>query len=334
LRIARRPISLLAALPLLLAALCASAHGLRAQRLPSVQPGDRVRVTAPDLPKRVGTVVAVRADTLVFRARDADAPVPLHIPRLSLLQVPRGKHSPLRGLLIGTGAGAVAGYAAAALVAGEGCNSGVGNCGIERTFAALVVAAGSTVAGGIGGALVAADTERWATVPLTSLSSAGAVTLPAALPPGARVRVSAPGAPPVVAHVVGVRGDSLVLREPGGPGETVVALGAVRTVEVGRGGGRAASTRSGLILGTAAGALAFGAMGFASAGGDPQGPSRLVNAAWVGGILGVPLGAVVGGLAGHRRGALRWMPLPPVAGVAVAPGGEGGVAVGLTLPAR
>ncbi|MEW5931385.1 MAG: hypothetical protein AB1941_28290, partial [Gemmatimonadota bacterium] len=142
--------------------------------------GDRVRVTAPGLPKRVGTLVAVRADTLVFRARDADAPVSLSVPGVSLLEVPRGKHSPIRGALIGTGAGALAGYAAAgALVAGEDC--GGGDCVTGRVIGAFFVWAGATVAGGVGGALIAADTERWATVPLASLASAGAVTLPAGL---------------------------------------------------------------------------------------------------------------------------------------------------------
>jgi hypothetical protein len=149
------------------------------------------------------------------------------------------------------------------------------------------------------------------------------------------VRVRAPGAAAhlVVGRVAGVRGDSLILREPGGPGETVLALAMVRTVEVGRGGDPNGSALRGLVLGTAAGAVAFGAIGFASAGGDPQGPSRLANAAWVGGILGVPIGAVVGGLTGHKRGTLRWVPLPPVSGVTVAPVGEGRVAFGLTVPA-
>ena len=336
LRIPRRPDLRSAALLLAAAALCSSPQVLRAQQTPPVQPGDRVRVTAPGLPKRVGTVVAVRADTLVFQATGADGPVSLSIPELSRLQVPRGKHSPFRGLLIGTGAGAVAGYAAAALVAGESCNAGADDCGIDRVIAAFLVAAGATVAGGVGGALVAADTERWASVPPTSLNAAGAATLPAALPPGALVRVSAPGAAarPLVARVVAVRGDSLVLQEPGAPGETLGPLAAVRTVQVGRGGDPSGSALRGLVLGSAAGALAFGAIGFASASGDPQGPSRLANAAFVGGILGVPLGAVVGGLAGHRRGTLRWVPLPPGAGVTVAPGAEGGVAVGLSLPSR
>ncbi|HLL46929.1 MAG TPA: hypothetical protein VK399_09460, partial [Longimicrobiaceae bacterium] len=73
----------------LLAGLCAFAGELRAQRIPSVGPGERVRITAPDLDRRVGAVVAVRADTLVFRARGAELPVSLPILEVSRLQVSR-----------------------------------------------------------------------------------------------------------------------------------------------------------------------------------------------------------------------------------------------------
>lgn len=299
-------------------------------------PGERVRVTAPDLRRQVGTVVAVRADTLVFQARGAELPVSLPIPDVSRLQVARGRQSPIRGALIGTGVGAVAGYAVAgALVAGEEC--GTSDCLGPREIAAFFAWAGATVAGGVGGALIAADTERWVSVPLASLAPAGAVTLPAGVPRGALVRVRAPeaGARPVVARVVGVRGDSLVLRVPGSRGETAVALSGVRALEIGAGRTRSRSALRGAAIGVAVGAVAIGTLGYVAAKNDPyQTNPPSTNALWMGGFFGVPIGAGIGGLAGYAVGTERWVLLPPLAGVAVAPGREGGVALGLTFPAR
>jgi hypothetical protein len=319
---------------LLLAALCAHGGELRAQWIPSVNPGERVRVTAPDLRRQVGTVVAVRADTLVFQARGAERPVPLSIPDVSRLQVARGTQSPIRGALIGSGVGALAGYGiAAALVAGEECDAS--DCLGPREIAAFFAWAGATVTGAIGGALIAANTERWVSVPLASLAPAGAVTRPGGVPRGALVRVRAPGARPVVARVVGVRGDSLVLREPGSRGETAVALSGVRTLEIGAGRDRTASTLRGAAIGSVVGALAIGTLGYVAAKNDPyQTDPPSTNALWMGGFFGVPIGAGIGGLAGYAIGTERWVLLPPLAGVTVAPGREGGVALGLTLPAR
>lgn len=317
----------------MLAALCAHGGELRAQQT-SVSPGERVRVTAPDFQRRVGTVVAVRADTLVFQARGAELPVPLSIPDVSRLQVARGRQSPIRGALIGSGVGALAGYGiAAALVAGEECDAS--DCLGPREIAAFFVWAGATVTGAIGGALIAAQTERWVSVPLASLAPAGAVTRPGGVPRGTLVRVRAPGTRPMVARVVGVRGDSLVLREPGSRGETAVALSGVRTLEIGAGRNRTASTLRGAAIGAVVGAAAIGALGYAAASNDPyQTDPPSTNALWMGGFFGVPIGAGIGGLAGYAIGTERWVLLPPLAGVTVAPGREGGLALGLSIPAR
>ena len=54
------------------------------------------------------------------------AGVALHPRRVAAWRLPRGRQSPIRGALIGTGAGVLAGYAAAAaLVAGEDCEASV-----------------------------------------------------------------------------------------------------------------------------------------------------------------------------------------------------------------
>ncbi len=160
---------------------------------------------------------------------------------MSRLQVARGRQSPVRGALIGTGVGALAGYGiAAALVAGDECDSS--DCLGPRDIAALFAWAGAAVTGGIGGALLAANTTRWVSVPWRRSRPPGPSRSRRA---GALVRVRAPGAAarPVVARVVGVRGDSLVLREPGSRGETAVALAAVQALEIGAGRNR---TRSAL----------------------------------------------------------------------------------------
>ncbi len=315
-----------------------AAGGLRAQRPASVQPGERVRVTAAELHRRIGRVVAVRADTLVFQARGADEPVSLPIPGVSRLEVARGRHSPFRGALIGTGAGALAGYgAAAAMVAGqEACR--VSDCLTGRDIAAFFVWAGATAVGAVGGALIAADTERWVSVPLASLAPAGAVTLPAGVPDGALVRVrGSAAARPVVGHVVGVRGDSLVLRGRGDRGETAVALAEVRTLEIGAGRARTASTLRGAAVGAVVGAAAIGALAYHNAQRDEfvvehDDVGRTVL--WAAGLGGAPLGAVAGGLVGYGIGTERWVLLPPLAGVTVAPARQGGIALGITLPAR
>jgi protein involved in polysaccharide export with SLBB domain len=328
----------LAGLLVLLAALLTSGSGLRAQQPASVRPGDRVRVTTPELHRRIGRVIAVRADTLVFQARGADGPVALPLPRVSRLEVARGRHSPFRGALIGTGVGAVAGYGAAlAMVAGQdACDSS--DCLTGRDIAALFVWAGATAAGAVGGALIAADTERWVSVPLASLAPAGAVTLPAGVPGGALVRVRGPAAArPVVGRVVGVRGDSLVLLRSGSRGETVVALAEVRTLEIGAGRARTASTLRGAAVGAVVGAAAVGALAYRNAQRDEflvENDEVGRTVLWAAGLGGAPLGAVAGGLVGYGIGTERWVLLPPLAGVTVAPGPRGGLALGLTLPAR
>ncbi|HEV2733594.1 MAG TPA: hypothetical protein VGV85_02110, partial [Longimicrobiaceae bacterium] len=152
-----------------------------------------------------------------------------------------------------------------------------------------------------------------------------------------RVRAPEAGARPVVARVVGVRGDSLVLREPGSRGETAVALSGVRTVEIGAGSDRTASALRGVAIGAGVGGVAIGALAYMAGRQDEWAVEQGTvgrNTLWMAGLFGAPLGAAVGGLAGYARGTQRWVLLPPLAGVTVAPGREGGVALGLSLTAR
>ncbi len=86
-----------------------------------------------------------------------------------------------------------------------------------------------------------------------------------------------------------------------------------------------------------AGAAAIGALAYRSALDDEflvEHDEVGRTALWAAGFSGAPLGAAVGGLVGYSVGTERWVLLPPLAGVTVAPGREGGVAVGLALPVR
>jgi hypothetical protein len=335
LRVPRRP----ALRPLfLLAALCASGGGLRAQQTPSVQPGERVRVTAPGLERAQGSIVAVRADSLLFQPRREPSPFALAIPEVRRLEVPRGRLHPLRGALIGGTAGLAVGGAVALLLINREPECPSSDCLTMNTVLALSLPYVTTPAGALFGAYRAARTERWVTVPLASLAPAGAVTRPAGLPEGARVRVHTPALGPRrrVARLVGVRGDSLVLEGRGGR-ETAVPLGEVEAVEIGAGRTRTRPTLVGAGIGAAVGSVVVGTIAYQGA----QDDEWLVehgevgrNVLWAVAFGGAPIGAAVGGLAGFAVGAERWVRLPPLTGVAVRPGREGGVAVGLVLPAR
>jgi hypothetical protein len=323
-----------AALLVLLPALCALGGELRAQQTPSVQPGERVRVTAFGFDRRVGKLVGLRSDTLVFQPHDEPDPVPLAIVGVGRLEVPRGRQSPLHGGLIGGTLGFAAGGAVALLVVrAEDCPY-ADPCLTPATMGAVILPWISGLVGGLYGALRAAGTERWVSIPPSALAPAGSFALPPAAPRGAlvRVRVTDAAAQPVVAHVVGVRGDSLVLRDPASGAETAVPLAGVQTMEIGAGRSRAANARRWATVGAGFTGVVAGLVSYAAASGDPD-ATPAANAL-LGGVLGAPLGAAVGWVAGYANGGERWVRLPPLTRVTVAPGREGGVALGLTFPAR
>lgn len=323
-----------APLLVLLATLCVFGGELRAQQTPSVQPGERVRVTAFGFDRRVGKLVGMRGDTLVFQPHDEPDPVPLAVLGVDRLEVPRGRQSPLRGGLIGGTLGFAAGGAVALLVVrAEDCPY-ADPCLTPATMGAIILPWVSGLVGGLYGALHAAGTERWVSIPPSALAPAGSFALPAAAPRGAlvRVRVTDAAAQPVVAHVVGVRGDSLVLRDPASRAETAVPLAVVQTMEIGAGRSRSANARRWATVGAGFTGVVAGLVSYAAASGDPD-ATPAANAL-LGGVLGAPLGAAVGWVAGYANGGERWVRLPPLTRVTVAPGREGGVAVGLTLPAR
>ncbi len=145
-----------------------------AQVPPPVKVGDRVRVTAPDLGRREGTVRLLTTDSLVMRPEyvfvmrpEYVTPNRLAIPLASVTRLelsrPGGSQAgqgALNGLAIGILGGAVA---AAAL-----CENGsdflevaVGTCVLAG---AVIVGAGGALVGAIVGAMITGT--RWEEVPL------------------------------------------------------------------------------------------------------------------------------------------------------------------------
>jgi hypothetical protein len=176
-------------------ALTASANLFAQEGLP-VAPGDRVRVAAPNIvrelmterqrrsllgppPPIYGSVVAIRADTLVVKIQGSDAPTAFPVSSVTKLEVSRGKKSNAgRGALIG-------GTVFAALALGLGIADMGRECPppepgnpfagfwCEETEIGHVVAA-TLVCGGLGaglGALIGwgAKSDRWEEVPLDGL---------------------------------------------------------------------------------------------------------------------------------------------------------------------
>jgi hypothetical protein len=138
----------------------------------ALQPGDRIRVTAPLLlsrPQR-GQLISFDRDTLVLEGTDLGqrgaAPTRWIVPRdlLSQLEMSEGyRRYPARGFLIGAGVGLVGGLIAINSGNGSACR-GSGDYG---ELCAYFVGA-STVGGGLLGLLLGAAvrTERWTPVSL------------------------------------------------------------------------------------------------------------------------------------------------------------------------
>ena len=146
-----------------------SPSGLLGQAL---QPGDRIRVTAPPLlpqPQR-GQLISLDGDSLVLEGTDLGQrgaePTRWIVPRdlLSQLEMSEGyRRYPARGFLIGAGVGLVGGLIAISSGDGSACR-GSGNYG---ELCAIFVGM-TTVGGGFLGLLVGAfvRTERWTPLPL------------------------------------------------------------------------------------------------------------------------------------------------------------------------
>ncbi len=151
-----------------------------AQEPPPVKVGDRVRVTAPDLRRREGTVQLLTTDSLVMRPEygapnrlvrrpEYGAPNRLAIPINSVtrleLSTPGGSRAG-QGALIGLALGGVGGggLLGAACASDPWFQDDAGACAIAG---AVVFGAGGALVGAIIGAMITGT--RWEEVPLERL---------------------------------------------------------------------------------------------------------------------------------------------------------------------
>ena len=141
-----------------------------AQVPPPVKVGDRVRVTAPDVRRREGTVQLLTTDSLVMRLPGyGGTPNRLAIPLASVtrleLSMPGGSRAG-QGALTGLAIGGVGG----AIVAGTACagdqllEDAAGRCALAG---AVIFGAGGALLGFIVGAMITGT--RWEEVPLDRL---------------------------------------------------------------------------------------------------------------------------------------------------------------------
>ena len=133
---------------------------------PPLEPGTRVRVTAPDIDKYDGTLQAMRGDTLTVDT------LRIAVASVTRLDVYRGQKSKTgKGALIGAGVGFVAGALTGLALCGERgtpCESD----GSDYTAAAAVILGGGGALLGAGiGAVVGSQIkgDRWEEVPLDRL---------------------------------------------------------------------------------------------------------------------------------------------------------------------
>ncbi len=149
-----------------------------AQEPPPVKVGDRVRVTAPDLGRREGTVQLLTTDSLVMRPEygfvmrpEYVAPNRLAIPLASVtrleLSMPGGSQAgqgALYGFIIGVFGGSVVGFAACV---GDSYGSYGDFTSACAVAGAVIFGAGGALVGAIVGSMITGT--RWEDVPLDRL---------------------------------------------------------------------------------------------------------------------------------------------------------------------
>ena len=141
---------------------------LAAQEMPPLLAGMRVRVTTSEIRRigqapqrfveirRTGTLIALKAGTLVLREKEKSAPQAIPLPHVKRLEVRVKLASHGKGALEGAGAGALVGAEGAAEVLSGPTSEGDG-------IMLLFLPAALLFGGGVG---ALAGGERWEQVPL------------------------------------------------------------------------------------------------------------------------------------------------------------------------
>ncbi len=158
-------------------------------------------------------------------------------------------------------------------------------------------------------------------------------TLPAALQPRVRISSPRPGGSAIVANLVGVTGDSLMLRRSPEESPLALALESVGRIEVSQ--GRHARTGRGALIGFLTGTALGTGLVVAAASADDSGMNDGVAefAAFVLGsgiaLAGVGIGALVGS-AIHTE---EWREVP-ISQLRVGAGAHGGMAISVRVGTR
>ena len=147
----------------LIAFLLLPVAGLLAQEAPSLEPGVRVRMTAPhcNAISKKGRLQEMRGDTLVLDTIEC----PLE--NAWKLEVSRGRKRSVGRVLAGASLGILGGLLGAAVgyaLEHDRCHD---TCGIAPAIGGIVGAGGGVVIGTVIGALI--RTDRWEEVPLNHL---------------------------------------------------------------------------------------------------------------------------------------------------------------------
>lgn len=142
-----------------------SAGVARAQSIPELRPGARVRLVAAAFSRRplVGTVS--RLDATAVELQTADRNQPTLVPRdaITRVEISVGRRSRSRGALIGGSLGAAIGVIAVLATPGEPCEPNLFGCppfGITKGMASVLIGGIGAASGALIGSLIPPG-ERW-----------------------------------------------------------------------------------------------------------------------------------------------------------------------------
>lgn len=134
---------------------------LAAQESPPLTPGARVRVSNRWRGSEVGTLIALKSDTLVLNVKGQTTPLAVPFASVSKLEVSKGQKRSARK---GAGRGFLIGACCGILV---GAGAGTGSSESEGMFLAIpVLGGGGGIIGALIGTFIGAEADHWEPAPL------------------------------------------------------------------------------------------------------------------------------------------------------------------------